>query len=246
MIICAGRNEIFDFALPMGVGLVETSINLTVFLQKRAMVSGCVSDRYVAGLGTRTASKLTDELTNLEVSDEINLDKFSRFFSSQPTGKQAISVSKNPNKILNALPDEIIFIGSGGLYKEGEILEIYESFTAGNVEISSLENKSYTPLECEISSINFSNVPRETIKINSSNYITTDQNLAQKLFEKGYFLENMEFFAVLKTAQKFQIPARGVFVATNFCDQNAHADFVKNHNAAKEKLTQYLKTKGVI
>ncbi|MFC2587499.1 MAG: purine-nucleoside phosphorylase, partial [Campylobacter sp.] len=32
MIISAGRNEIFDFALPMGVGLVDVSINLTKFL----------------------------------------------------------------------------------------------------------------------------------------------------------------------------------------------------------------------
>lgn len=29
MIICAGRNETFNFAEPMGVGLIETSINLT-------------------------------------------------------------------------------------------------------------------------------------------------------------------------------------------------------------------------
>lgn len=29
MIICAGRNETFPFALPMGVGLVESAINLT-------------------------------------------------------------------------------------------------------------------------------------------------------------------------------------------------------------------------
>lgn len=29
MIICAGRNETFDFAYPIGVGLIESSINLT-------------------------------------------------------------------------------------------------------------------------------------------------------------------------------------------------------------------------
>ena len=56
----------------------------------------------------------------------------------------------------------------------------------------------------------------------------------------------MEFFAVLKVAQKFQIPAYGIFCATNFCDSNAHADFLKNHAAAKENLTKYLKTKALI
>ena len=29
MIICAGNNETFDFATPMGVGLIETTLNLT-------------------------------------------------------------------------------------------------------------------------------------------------------------------------------------------------------------------------
>ena len=36
LVISAGKNEIFDFALPMGVGLVDMAINLTKFLQKRA------------------------------------------------------------------------------------------------------------------------------------------------------------------------------------------------------------------
>ena len=29
MIVCAGKNETFDFASPIGVGLIESSINLT-------------------------------------------------------------------------------------------------------------------------------------------------------------------------------------------------------------------------
>ena len=29
MIICAGRNETFHFAHPIGVGLIESAINLT-------------------------------------------------------------------------------------------------------------------------------------------------------------------------------------------------------------------------
>ena len=56
----------------------------------------------------------------------------------------------------------------------------------------------------------------------------------------------MEFFAVLKVAQKFEIPAYGVFVATNFCNENAHADFLKNHQRAKNELEKYLKQKEII
>ena len=221
MIISAGRNEIFPFALPMGVGLMDMSINLTALLQKRAMVDGC--GRYEQIL---TTNRQLDERLNLIDSPIL----------------QSAKSAQNPDKILNALPSEIIFIGSAGLYKEGEIFEIYESSSVANIEISSLENKSYSPIESKIASI----VPRGTCKVNSSNFITTDQNLAHKLFDRGYFLENMEFFAVLKVAQKFQIPAYGIFVATNFCDKNAHADFIKNHEQAKKELEKYLKQKEII
>ncbi|WP_295147639.1 purine-nucleoside phosphorylase [uncultured Campylobacter sp.] len=221
MIISAGRNEVFAFALPMGVGLVDMSINLTVLLQKRAMVDDC--GRYEQKL---TANRQLDERLNLIDSPIL----------------QSAKASQNPDKILNALPSEIIFVGSAGLYKEGEIFEIYESSAAANIEISSLENKSYSPIESKITSV----VPRGTCKVNSSNFITTDQNLAHKLFDREYFLENMEFFAVLKVAQKFQIPAYGIFVATNFCNKNAHEDFIKNHEQAKNELEKYLKQKEII
>ena len=221
MIISAGRNEVFAFALPMGVGLVDMSINLTALLQKRAMVDSC--GRYEQNL---TTYGQFDERLNLIDSPVL----------------QSTKTSQNPDKILNALPSEIIFVGSAGLYKEGEIFKIYESSVAANIEISSLENKSYSPIESEIASI----VPRGTYKVNSSNFITIDQNLAHKFFCRGYFLENMEFFAVLKVAQRFQIPAYGIFVATNFCDKNAHADFIKNHEQAKKELEKYLKQKEII
>ena len=221
MIISAGQNEVFAFALPMGVGLVDMSINLTALLQKRAMANSC--GRYEQIL---TASRQLDERLNLIDSPIL----------------QSAKTSQNPDKILDALPREIIFIGSVGLYKDGQIFEIYESSAAANIEISSLENRSYSPIESEIASV----VPRGTCKVNSSNFITTDQNLAHKLFDRGYFLENMEFFAILKVAQKFQIPAYGIFVATNFCDKNAHVDFIKNHEQAKKELKKYLKQKEII
>ena len=85
MIISAGRNEIFDFALPMGVGLVDMSINLTKFICENRQ----------------------------------------------------------------SLPSEIIFVGSAGLYKEGEILKIYESRSAANCEISALYKNSKSPINNE-------------------------------------------------------------------------------------------------
>ena len=175
MIICAGKSESFKFAQSIGIGLVESAINLTKILMKN-------------------------------------------------------------------LPNELIFIGSCGLYKDGKILEIYESKIAVNDEISALLGLSYSPIQPEFNS----NVSHETIITNSSNFITTDKNLAEKFFQKGYFLENMEFYSVLKVAENFKIPALGIFCATNFCNENAHDDFIKNHVKAKEKLEIYLKSKGLI
>ena len=222
LVISAGKNEIFDFALPMGVGLVDMAINLTKFLQKRSFIGADEKSIILKNIDPRYLAKIEAKFANSSNPELQNLSQ---------------NLAKNPERNLYQMPEKIVFVGSAGLYKDGEILQIYESSVGANVEISSIENRSYSPIECEISSI----VSRGTIKTNSSNFITTDKNLAHKMFENGYFLENMEFFSVLKVAQIFKIPACGIFVATNFCDENAHADFIKNHSAAKELLTKYVK-----
>ncbi len=51
----------------------------------------------------------------------------------------------------------------------------------------------------------------------------------------------MEFFAVLKIAQEFDIPAGGVFCITNYTNKDAHEEFMKNHEKAKELLTLHVK-----
>ena len=53
----------------------------------------------------------------------------------------------------------------------------------------------------------------------------------------------MEFFAVLKIAQEFDIPAGGVFCITNYTNKNAHKDFLKNHDRAKELLADHVKNR---
>lgn len=174
MIVCAGRNETFPFAFPIGVGLIESSINLT----KLAL-----------------------------------LDK----------------------------PDSLLFIGTAGSYGNYNIFDIVHSTSAANIELAFLENNAYTPLDNVISSEISLNVPRETnILVNSSNYISTSSNLSQKMLRLHVELENMEFFALLSIAKEFNIPASGIFIVTNYCNEKAHEDFLKNHARAKELLTQYL------
>ena len=83
-------------------------------------------------------------------------------------------------------------------------------------------------------------VSRETI-VNTSNYITTDKSLGKAYISKNIHLENMEYYAVLKVAKSFDIPAAGVFIVTNYCDKNAHKDFMDNHKEAMLRLTKYIK-----
>ncbi|MCR4942437.1 MAG: purine-nucleoside phosphorylase [Campylobacter sp.] len=174
MIVCAGGNEHFHFAKNIGIGMVQSAINLSEL---------CIKDK----------------------------------------------------------PNKIIFIGTAGLYKEGQIFEIFESKNATNIEISMLDKKSFMPVPQEV----FNDVSQETF-INSSNFITINKASAYKLFELGAYAENMEFYSVLSVAKKFNIPAKGIFVATNFCNANAHEDFLQNHSLAKDILCEYVESKGMI
>jgi nucleoside phosphorylase len=82
---------------------------------------------------------------------------------------------------------------------------------------------------------------RSEIIVNSSNYITTQKSINKHYLAQNIHLENMEYFAVLKVAQSFGISAGGVFVVTNYCDEHAHEDFLKNKKEAMAKLSAYIK-----
>jgi len=184
MIVCAGNNETFPFAVPVGMGLCESAVNLT----RMALMN---------------------------------------------------------------VPEFLLFIGSAGSYGAFEIFDIVESKAASQIELSYLLKKSYTPLENNVI-VSDENVSRETplhaladadrpIIVNSSNYITTDFELAKRFNRLGIGLENMEFYAVMQVARTFDIPCGGIFVVTNYCDGRAHDDFLVNHGEAMSRLTQYLK-----
>lgn len=177
MIVCAGRNETFKFAKTIGVGLIQSAINLTKI---------CLTNK----------------------------------------------------------PDSITFIGSAGSYGEYKIFDIIESSKASNIELSFLSNSSYTPLD-KILEFNSKMMKNDTI-VNSSNYISTNEKLANQYNEYGIGIENMEYFSVLQVALEFEIPVAGIFIVTNYTNENAHKDFLKNHNEAMEKLTKYLDDKNLI
>ncbi len=175
MFVCAGNNETFHFATPIGVGLIESAMNLT------------------------------------------RLSLFNK-------------------------PEFLIFVGSAGSYGKHSIFDIVESSIASNIELSFLENRAYTPLDNVIEAYKEDkDVSHETKEIvNCSNYISTDFELVQKYRKYNIELENMEFFSVLRISQEFSIPVLGIFVVTNYCNNNAHKDFVANHEKAKNILSEFL------
>lgn len=177
MIICAGDIETFDFATPIGIGLINSAINLTRL---------CLFDK----------------------------------------------------------PDYLIFIGSAGSYGKYNIFDIVESRSGANIELSFLEDKSYTPLDNVLRTQNMT-FKDETI-VNSSNYITTDFELSKEFEQYNIGLENMEFFSVCSVAKEFEIPVAGILVVTNYTNQEAHQDFLKNHKEAMDKLINYLSVKNLI
>ncbi len=137
-------------------------------------------------------------------------------------------------------PQFLFFVGTAGSYGEKKIFDIIESKTATNIEQAFFEGKAYTPIDNLVSTAE--NVSRETI-INSSNYITTNQAIGEHYIKKNIHAENMEFYAVLKVAKKFNIPAAGTFIIANYCNENAHRDYLANHQEAMKRLAIYIKEK---
>ena len=174
MLICAGDIEHIKGATPIGVGLIDSAINLTRL---------CIM---------------------------------------------------NP-------PEFLLFVGTAGSYGKREIFDIVESRVAANVEHALLNKTGYTPIDNVIASVD--NVSRETI-VNSSNYITTSQELSKKYLQLNLELENMEFFSIVKVAKEFGIPVGGLFVVTNYCNANAHKDFLANHKEAIKKLESRVEELG--
>lgn len=159
--------------------------------------------------------------------------------------------------ILRENPQFLIFIGSAGAYdKSVNLFDIFISNSATQIESSFSNDESYTPLDNKIEIVSYETLQNQNVDsrsnpninlnkilnsqnfaiVNSSNYICTDEIFAEKMSRAGIALENMEFFAVLKTADYFKIPALGIFCVTNYCDKNAHNDFLANHKEAQRLL----------
>ena len=215
-IICAGKNEIFSFATSIGVGLVQASVGLTqLCLDKKPekLVFIGTCGIYKRALGDFDGVNFGANFMQKNENLGENLNKNSHDFSPKSQEIQSLN-----------------------------LLEIYETRHAFNVEASSFLGDFYSPAACEINL----NVSYETKKCNSSNYICTDEKMAARFAAMGLELENMEAFAVLSVAAKFGVEAVCFLCATNFCDSQAHQNFIKNHAQAKKNLENFLQEKNLI
>ncbi|MBN2964061.1 purine-nucleoside phosphorylase [Sulfurospirillum sp. T05] len=139
---------------------------------------------------------------------------------------------------LECKPEHLLFVGSAGSYGKLSLLEACVSTHARNLEGTALLQKAYSPLSLNISH-HSPYVSRETLPqvvVNSSNYITADEALCTEFLAAECAVENMEFYAVLRVAEMFNIPAFGLFVVTNYCHKDAHKAFLANHQEAKARL----------
>ena len=162
-----------------------------------------------------------------------------QFTFAKPIGIGMTDVAINLTKIcLSEKPKSILFVGTAGSYGTKNIFDIVESQSAVNIENSFFTSNAYSPIDNSVSMLK--DVSRETI-VNSSNYITTDESLSKEYLSHNVEIENMEFYAVLKVAKAFNIPAKGILIVTNYCNKNAHKDFIANHKEAMSKLTEYVK-----
>jgi len=163
-----------------------------------------------------------------------------KFSFALPMGIGSESMAINLTRFLatrKELPKHLLFVGTAGSYGRFTIFDIVESKTASQIELSFLEKKSYTPINNVIST------GESQVIVNSSNYISTDFTLGKKFQNMKIDLENMEFFAFLQVAQAFEIPAGGIFIVTNFTNQNAHQDFMLNHKEAMNRMERYIKSR---
>jgi len=162
-----------------------------------------------------------------------------QFNFALPVGIGMTDVAINLTKLcMSEKPKFLFFVGTAGSYGEKKVFDIIETKTAANIENSFFNAGAYTPIDNMVSSAE--DVSRETI-VNSSNYITTEAEVAKAYLNKNIHLENMEYYAVIKVAKAFRIPVAGAFIVTNYCNENAHKDFMDNHKEAMIRLTKYIK-----
>ena len=104
------------------------------------------------------------------------------FAFAHPIGVGLIESAINLTRMcLFDKPDFLLFVGSAGSYGEHQIFDIVESKRASNIELGFLTQSAYTPLDNVLESEN--KFARNDTIVNSSNYISTNEELCKEFKE---------------------------------------------------------------
>ncbi|MBD3792531.1 MAG: purine-nucleoside phosphorylase [Campylobacterales bacterium] len=220
MIICAGKIETFNFATPVGIGLTDVSINLT----KLCMEKKPEFLLFIGSAGSYGEKKI------FEIIESRSACNIENSFLDRD------SYTPIDNLITAADPSQLYLPDNHHVSRE----------TRQADDNSFSQRVASTRSSVVLKPERWSEATREggETLVNCSNYVTSSSRYAKQYLGRNIHLENMEFYAVLKVAEKFGIPAGGVFIVTNFCDENAHEDFKKNHKEAMQRLAAYMNAKN--
>lgn len=217
MFICA-KGESFSFTREIGVGLVESASLLTSLILRE-------NPKFLIFVGS--AGSYDKDIGLFDIFTSCSATQIEYSFTQDksytPIDNKVEIVSYETSQILHKDSTKII-CDSANQQSDTDSSDCdtipHDSTKSQHIFKNALEAMRDFP-----SSI-----------VNSSNYICTDILYAKQMKNVGITLENMEFFSVLKVAKYFKIPAFGIFCVTNYCDKNAHNDFLANHKNAQKAL----------
>ncbi len=123
------------------------------------------------------------------------------FTFAKSIGVGLVSSAINLTKIcLFNRPEFILFIGSAGSYGNHKIFDIVESKNSSNIEMSFLENFSYTPIDNAVRID--TNLTKSEVVVNSSNYISTNQTLSKEFLQYNVELRKYGVFFCIKCCKR--------------------------------------------
>lgn len=235
MLVCAGRNETLCCAVPIGIGLVEASLGLT-----RLLLGGAREIENIIFVGS--AGAYSKEILIGDMFFSVEATQIESSFLSGGSYTPIDNVMKMESVDLSGFGDFARFFVSDENLRDKESGQKNVSYETSEQTLKSIQNqKTGNQQKFMRNSVVARQIEQtKQVVVNSSNYITTDENSANQMAMAGIPLENMEFYAVMKVAQSFGVPAMGVFCVTNYCDENAHRDFLANHSEAKCKLEGFI------
>jgi len=262
VIICAGKIEMFHFATPVGIGMTDVSINLTrLCIEKRPESllfigsAGSYGEKKIFEIiESRSACNIENSFLDghsyTPIDNVVSTAKDVSRETRQADDNSLSSVVLKPERWSEATREgrETRQADDNSLSSVVLKPKRWSEATREGRETRQADDNSFSQ---RVASTRSSVVlkperwseatreGRETL-VNCSNYITANSRYAKAYLEKNIHLENMEFYAVLKVAKEFGIPAGGVFVVTNYCDENAHETFKKNHKEALRRLAAYV------